>query len=108
MRIWRRWKQYRQSTRKRGADRDDFGDAVDFVGWYTARSSRSVGIRKNDAYRLYLAYHEGDGGYRRGTYARKSWLVATARKVERRAAVYGRQLAGCEKRFQRRRWFGLF
>ncbi len=96
------WNEYRRATGRRGADRDDFGDACDFIGWYAARSSRRLGIAKSDAYRLYLAYHEGDGGYRRGSYRRKPWLMRVASKVERRAERYRRQLAGCRRRLEHR------
>ncbi len=89
------WDEYRRATGNRGADRDDFGDACDFVGWYLSRSARVLGIPKNDAYRLYLAYHEGNGGYRRGTYRRKPWLLRVAAKVKARAERYRRQLAHC-------------
>ena len=44
-----------------GADRDDFNDAIDFIGWYNDQSSRRSKISKSDAYNLYLAYHEGQG-----------------------------------------------
>ncbi len=96
------WNEYRRATGRRGADRDDFGDACDFIGWYAARSSRRLGIAKSDAYRIYLAYHEGDGGYRRGSYRRKPWLMRVASKVQRRAERYRRQLAGCRKRLEHR------
>jgi len=61
------WRDYRRSAGRYGADRDDFGDAIDFVGWYNYQSRRRNGIAADDAYRLYLAYHEGHGGYARGT-----------------------------------------
>ena len=32
------WAWYQRDTGRRGADRDDFGDAIDFVGWYTHQS----------------------------------------------------------------------
>jgi len=51
-----------------GSSRDDFGDAADFIGWYAHQAYKRAGIPKNDAYRLYLAYHEGIGGYTRKTY----------------------------------------
>jgi len=98
------WDEYRRESGNGGADRDDFGDAVDFVGWYTARSARELGIPKDDAFRLYLAYHEGNGGFRRGTHLRKAWLLRTAGGVEDRAERYRRQLVTCEDRFQRRWW----
>jgi hypothetical protein len=59
-------------------------------------SNRMLGISRWDAYSQYLAYHEGQGGYKRGTYQRKPWLLKVARKVESRAKSYQTQLARCE------------
>tara|TARA_R110002110_G_scaffold66978_1_gene183046 strand:+ start:145285 stop:145890 length:606 start_codon:yes stop_codon:yes gene_type:complete len=92
------WKAYKSSAGNYGADRDDFADAIDFIGWYNAQSHARSGIARNDTYRLYLAYHEGHGGYNRGTYRNKQWLINVARKVQRRADSYQQQLLGCEKR----------
>ena len=72
------WEWYQRSTGNYGADRDDFGDAVDFIGWYNDVTYRELGIDKQDAFKLYLAYHEGHGGYRRQTYRSKDWLVDVA------------------------------
>jgi len=96
------WQEYRNSTGNTGADRDDFEDGVDFVGWYCQLSSIRCGISKEDAYHLYLAYHEGHGGFNRKTYREKAWLLGVARKVEDRAKTYKSQLASCERQFQRR------
>jgi hypothetical protein len=98
------WKEYRADSGNGGADRDDFGDAVDFIGWYGARSARVAGISRGDAFNLYLAYHEGDGGFRRGTYRRKPWLLDIAARVEHRAERYRRQLLTCEDRLGPRWW----
>jgi hypothetical protein len=86
------WKAYKKSAGRYGADRDDFGDAIDFIGWYNEQSNKRSGIVKTDAYRLYLAYHEGHGGYNRGTYRSKQWLIDVAKKVGRRAGSYRAQL----------------
>ena len=101
------WNEYRKATGESGADRDEFGDAVDFIGWYNSRSAKMCGISKNDAYRLYLAYHEGPTGYRRGTHRRKAWLLGTAERVAGRAARYGSQLSRCEDELKpkARGWF---
>lgn len=101
------WKEYRKATGESGADRDEFGDAVDFIGWYNSRSAKMCDIAKHDAYRLYLAYHEGPVGYRRGTYRRKTWLLGTAQRVAGRAAKYGSQLSRCEAELKpkSRGWF---
>jgi hypothetical protein len=102
------WDDYREQSGNGWADRNDFADAVDFVQWYIDKSHRLNGIARTDAYRLYLSYHEGWGGYRRGTYRDKQWLVATARKVEARAARYDRQYAGCRAELERGGWFDWF
>lgn len=95
------WDWYIQKTGNRRADRDDFADVADFIGWYGNVSHRTLGISKWDPYRQYLAYHEGHGGYKRRTYAKKKWLVKVARKVERQAKRYHTQLARCEDELDR-------
>jgi hypothetical protein len=90
------WDWYREKSGNRSADRDDFADAVDFIAWYGHMSHRMLGISRSDSYRQYLAYHEGQGGYRRKTYAAKPWLIKVARKVDDRARRYQAQLAQCE------------
>ncbi|ADH85570.1 membrane protein [Desulfurivibrio alkaliphilus] len=96
------WEEYRQDAGRRLARRNNFGDAIDFVGWYNARSVRCCNIRPNDAYRLYLAYHEGHGGYRRGTYRNKPELQRVARRVAAQANRYEQQYNQCRSRLERR------
>jgi hypothetical protein len=102
------WDWYKEKTGNWGADRDDFADVVDFIGWYGSMSYKTLGISKWDARNQYLAYHEGHGGYKRETYNRKRWLVAVAKKVERNAARSRAQLAKCEKDLNRGWWFSPF
>ena len=103
------WAAYERSAGRYGADRDDFGGAIDFVGWYSHQSHRRNGIARGDAYRLYLAYHEGHGGYERGSYRSKDWLQRVARKVSDRSTRYDAQLAGCRERLEAGRgWFRWF
>ncbi|MBT8084483.1 MAG: transglycosylase SLT domain-containing protein [Woeseia sp.] len=90
------WKWYKDEAGSMFSQRDDFGDAIDFVGWYTSISQRTMGIAKTDPYNQYLAYHEGHNGWQQGTHRRKRWLMQTARKVEYRAKAYNTQLKGCE------------
>lgn len=99
------WKEYKREAGSYGADRDDFGDAIDFIGWYNHTSGRRSGISASNTYGLYLAYHEGHGGFNRGTWKSKSWLQGVAHKVERRAGTYQRQLATCEEDLKDRGWF---
>ena len=82
------WDWYLKSTGRRWADRDDFDDVVDFIGWYGSVSHRTLGISKWDAYNQYLAYHEGHGGFKRKTYKKKAWLMKVARKVDACAKNY--------------------
>ena len=89
------WSDYRKDTGNWSHDRDDFGDAINFVGWYTNITQRRLGISKWDAYKQYLAYHEGWGGYSRGSFNKKPTLLKVAAKVKRKAATYGAQLKKC-------------
>jgi len=99
------WDWYRKSTGHRWADRDDFEDVVDFIGWYGNVSHRKLGISKRDAYSQYLAYHEGQGGFKRKTYKRKPWLMKVAKKVSRRASAYKVQLDKCKDQLDDGWWF---
>jgi len=89
------WRDYQRATGRRRARRDDFADAVDFVGWYADNLQRTTGVSKGDAFRLYLGYHEGPGGFLRGTHAGKPWLLDVARRVDERAARFEREAAAC-------------
>ncbi|MBS0359652.1 MAG: transglycosylase SLT domain-containing protein [Proteobacteria bacterium] len=99
------WKHYKRTTGHHGADRDEFGDAADFIGWYANQAKRKAGIAPYDSYKLYLAYHEGIGGYQRGTYLRKPWLMNVAKKVQSRAWLYRKQLTGCESELPQKPWY---
>lgn len=95
------WQWYINKSGNNGADRDDFGDVTDFIGWYGNLTSTQLKVSKWDAYGQYLAYHEGHGGYSRGSYWKKPWLVAVAKKVKRRADSYAKQLYGCRKQLEK-------
>ncbi len=101
------WNAYKKSTGHWGADRNDFDDAIDFIGWYNDQSYRKNKIQKTDAYNLYLAYHEGQGGFKKRTYKNKKWLVDVAHKVSKRSTTYAKQLKGCEKKL-RKGWLRRF
>jgi len=102
------WTWYQRSSGNYGADRDDFGDAIDFVGWYGNMSNKQNGIAKDDTFRLYLAYHEGHGGYAAKSYQSKGWLVDVARKVDRQANTYNSQLKGCVQELDQEKWWKLW
>ncbi len=91
------WKDYIRETGNSGADRDDFDDAIDFMGWFIYKTQKVNGVSKWDAYNQYLNYHEGWGGFKKKSYKKKPWLVKVSRKVDNRARQYSSQLKSCEK-----------
>jgi hypothetical protein len=102
------WDDYRRDTNSYLAERDNFRDAVDFVGWYVDRAYRIAGIPKSDAYRHYLAYHEGVGGFQRGTFKSKRWLIGVAKRVDQVAKTYDSQLNGCRDKLDSGSWWNPF
>jgi hypothetical protein len=90
------WKEYKTKTKSYGADRTDFTDAIDFMGWYNSKSMKDLKIKKIDAYSLYLAYHEGHYGFKKKTYNKKKWLKKVAKKVQQQALSYSKQLNYCQ------------
>lgn len=98
------WDMYERAEGGIFASRNDFGDAVDFVGWYNNLSAKKCRISRTNPYKLYLAYHEGQGGYNRGTYRNKKAVKQYATKVKNRAASYAVQLKQCEAELKKRRW----
>ncbi|SDG67218.1 lytic transglycosylase [Sulfitobacter delicatus] len=89
------WDEYVNSEGRRRAKRDEIRDASDFMGWYMNQTRDRNGISLHDARNQYLAYHEGHTGFARQSYNSKAWLVGVAGKVDARAKVYERQIAGC-------------
>jgi hypothetical protein len=92
------WAEYKRETKNYGASRDDFADATDFIGWYSNISSKDLKISKRNAYRLYLAYHEGLGNYAEGSYRHQQWLLDVADHVQDTANRYRKQLNYCHNK----------
>lgn len=89
------WSLYKSERGNYFSARDSFADATDFIGWYANQARARAGIQGNDAYALYLAYHEGVTGYMQRTYLKKPWLIAVAHKVLTKSKIYQAQLAYC-------------
>ncbi|WP_417660077.1 hypothetical protein [Pseudidiomarina sp.] len=102
------WDDYVRETGNSWSSRDDFDDALDFMGWFISKSHKINGVSKWDAYAQYLNYHEGWGGYQRQTYRSKRWLMNTAQRVKQRASRYGAQLRTCEEDLERGWLWRLF
>jgi hypothetical protein len=99
------WRCYKRSNGGFFSSRTNFADGLDFIGWYANQAYVHAKIPRNDAYNLYLAYHEGVGGYQRKTYLKKPWLIKVSHKVNARSKLYAMQLKSCQKTLQSRSWF---
>jgi len=94
------WRDYKGATGDYWRKRNNFADATDFVHWYMNEANKRNKVARTDAYNLYLNYHEGPAGFRRGTYKKKKWLAGVALKVQRRSEAYRAQYAGCKDNFK--------
>lgn len=90
------WSHYLKATGEYWRVRHDFADATDFIHWYIGEAIRINGISPNDAYNLYLNYHEGTTGFARQSYQAKPWLMTTAQNVQIRSQRYRDQYKQCE------------
>jgi hypothetical protein len=89
------WLRYKRETGKWSADRNDFADAVNFVGWYHYQSHQRNGIPLNDAYNLYLAYYSGQEGYARGVWKSRPGMTRAAQRAAEMANGYAAQIQAC-------------
>jgi hypothetical protein len=96
------WEQYKNETGKKLAARTSFKDSVDFIGWYTDKTESILKISKKDAFRQYLAYHEGWGAYK--NYKDNQKVIGLAKKVKNQSDKYRSQLKECQKRLNRNKY----
>ncbi len=89
------WEDYQRRTGRHGARRNDFADAIHFVGWYHANTHRRNGIARTDAYRLYLAYYSGHAGYERGSWRGDGMALRGAKRASDMERRYAAQLRNC-------------
>lgn len=90
------WKHYKRETKQSFVSRSNFGDATDFIGWYLNNVHNKTGINKTNSYDLYLAYHEGIGGYRSGSHRNNTFLKNYAQKTADISKKYSVQLKNCK------------
>ncbi|MCS2610456.1 lysozyme-like domain containing protein [Halomonas dongshanensis] len=102
------WDEYRAQAGSLFARRTHMKHATDFIGWYNARTHAQTGIPLTNPEHLYLAYHEGAGGYQRGTYRGKPAVMRSAAQVASRAGRYQAQLNSCEAEFQCRHFYQIW
>ncbi len=96
------WKQYKNETGNKFATRTRFKDSVDFIGWYTNKTEQILKISKKDAFKQYIAYHEGWGNYK--NYRKKQKVILLANKVKVQSNKYRSQLKKCEKNLNRKKY----
>ena len=88
------WKQYKTETGNKIATRTRFKDSVDFIGWYTSKTEKILKVSKQDAFKQYIAYHEGWGNYK--NYKNNKKVINLAKRVEKQASIYKKQLSECK------------
>ena len=88
------WKQYKDETGNKYATRARFKDSVDFIGWYTSKTEKILKVSKNDAFKQYIAYHEGWGNFK--NYKDNTKVINLAKRVEKQSNIYKQQLAKCK------------
>ena len=96
------WKQYKKETNNKLATRTRFKDSVDFIGWYTSKTEKILKISKKDAFRQYIAYHEGWGNYK--NYKKNQKIILLAKKVEKQSEKYKNQLLKCSDSLNRKKY----
>ena len=96
------WEQYKKETNNKLATRVRFKDSVNFIGWYTNKTEKILKISKKDAFRQYIAYHEGWGNYK--NYKKKQKVILLAKKVQQQANKYRLQLKKCQKKLNRNKY----
>lgn len=97
------WKDYQDETGNNWSSRTDFSDSADFVGWYASKGFYQ-GFSRTDARSLYLAYHEGYGGFKKKSYRKKQWLIRVADRVQAKSELYRNQYLGCAKKLKKKRF----
>ena len=96
------WKQYKKETNNPLALRTRYKDSVDFIGWYTSKSSKLLKISMKDSFKQYIAYHEGWGNYK--NYKQNKKVINLAKKVKAHSDRYKIQLNKCEKRLNKKKY----
>ena len=96
------WKQYKKETNNPLATRVRFKDSVDFIGWYTNKTEKLLKISKKDAFKQYIAYHEGWGNYK--NYKKKQNVILLAKKVQTQSKKYKNQLNKCSRTLNKKKY----
>ena len=101
--LTKTWDDYKDETGNTRANRKNFSDSADFIGWYASKGYYQ-GFEKTDSRSLYLAYHEGYGGFEKKSYRKKQWLIKVADRVQARSTKYQKQYWGCAKELRKKKF----
>ena len=96
------WEQYKKETGNKLALRARFKDSVDFIGWYTNKTETILKISKKNAFKQYIAYHEGWGNFK--YYKKNKKVINLAKKVERQSYIYKKQLSKCKNSLNKNKY----
>ena len=96
------WAQYKKETGNNLATRARFKDSVDFIGWYTNKTESILKISKNDAFKQYIAYHEGWGNFK--YYKKNKKVIGLANKVKKQSEIYKKQLINCKNSLNKNKY----
>ena len=96
------WEQYKNETGNKLATRARFKDSVYFIGWYTNKTNSILKISLQDAFKQYIAYHEGWGNYKH--YKKNKKVISLAKKVEKQSKIYKKQFSKCSNSFNKNRY----
>ena len=75
------WDDYKDETGNSGANRKNFKDSADFIGWYASK-----------------------GGFKKKSYRKKQWLVKVSDRVQARSTKYQQQYWGCAKDLKKKKF----
>ena len=75
---------------------------MDFIGWYTNKTESILKIPKKDAFKQYIAYHEGWGAYK--NYKSNQKVIGLAKKVQNQSNRYKFQLKKCQKKLNKNKY----
>ena len=96
------WEQYKNETGNKLATRARFKDSVDFIGWNTNKTNSILKISLQDAFKQYIAYHEGWGNYKH--YKKNKKVINLATKVEKQSKIYKKQFSKCSNSFSKNKY----
>ena len=96
------WEQYKKETGNKFASRARFKDSVDFIGWYAYKTESILKISQKNAFKQYLAYHEGWGNYKH--YKKNKRVIGLAKKVEKQSNIYKQQLSKCKNVLNKKKY----